>query len=139
MVVLEIESVKVFMTCLFQQEVFDKFHVRDCEVTTFTRFSCDGKNFDEWYEEEEKKGEELVRWKQLKPLVFMMIRGTKTPLQLKIELCHTMANGDTGAMRVEYDREKLLIPGADHPMSASTDPERYWRRVNSFVKRVFGL
>ena len=48
MVVLEIESVKVFMTCLFQQEVFDKFHVRDCEVTTFTRFSCDGKNFDEW-------------------------------------------------------------------------------------------
>lgn len=43
MVVLEIESVKVFMTCLFQQEVFDKFHVRDCEVTTFTRFSCDGK------------------------------------------------------------------------------------------------
>ena len=109
MVVLEIESVKVFMTCLFQQEVFDKFHVRDCEVTTFTRFSCDGKNFDEWYEEEEKKGEELVRWKQLKPLVFMMIRGTKTPLQLKIEFCHTMANGDTGAMRVEYDREKLLI------------------------------
>ena len=37
------------------------------------------------------------------------------------------------------DREKLLIPGADHTMSASTDPERYWRRVNSFVKRVFGL
>ena len=37
------------------------------------------------------------------------------------------------------DREKLLIPGADHTMSASTDPDRYWRRVNSFVKRVFGL
>ena len=28
------------------------------------------------------------------------------------------------------DREKLLIPGADHTMSASTDPDRYWRRVN---------
>ena len=37
------------------------------------------------------------------------------------------------------DREKLLIPGADHTMSASTDPDRYGRRVNSFVKRVFGL
>ena len=37
------------------------------------------------------------------------------------------------------DREKLLIPGSDHTMSASTDPDRYWRRVNSFVKRVFGL
>ena len=79
MVVLEIESVKVFMTCLFQQEVFDKFHVRDCEVTTFTRFSCDGKNFDEWYEEEEKKGEELVRWKQLKPLVFLSLIHISEP------------------------------------------------------------
>ena len=41
--------------------------------------------------------------------------------------------------RASIDREKLLIPGADHTMSASTDPDRYWRRVNSFVKRVFGL
>lgn len=37
------------------------------------------------------------------------------------------------------DREKLLIPGAEHTMSASTDPERYWRRVTGFVKRVFNL
>lgn len=73
MVVLEIESVKVFMTCLFQQEVFDKFHVRDCEVTTFTRFSCDGKNFDEWYEEEEKKGEDCSV-EAVKASCFMMIR-----------------------------------------------------------------
>jgi fermentation-respiration switch protein FrsA (DUF1100 family) len=37
------------------------------------------------------------------------------------------------------DREKLLIVGADHTMSASTDPERYWRRVTAFVTRTFGL
>ncbi|OZG60183.1 alpha/beta hydrolase [Bifidobacterium lemurum] len=36
------------------------------------------------------------------------------------------------------DREKLLVPGAAHGMSASTDPERYWRRVGAFVRRAFG-
>lgn len=37
------------------------------------------------------------------------------------------------------DREKLLVPGADHTMSASTDPTHYWRRVAGFVKRTFNL
>lgn len=37
------------------------------------------------------------------------------------------------------DREKLLIPKAEHTMSASTDPVRYWKRVTSFVMRVFDL
>ncbi|MBW3090576.1 alpha/beta hydrolase [Bifidobacterium miconisargentati] len=37
------------------------------------------------------------------------------------------------------DRERLLIPGAAHALSASTDPVRYWKRVTAFVTRVFGL
>lgn len=37
------------------------------------------------------------------------------------------------------DRERLLVPGAGHAMSASTDPELYWSRVTAFVERVFGL
>ena len=37
------------------------------------------------------------------------------------------------------DRERLLVPGASHALSASTDPVRYWKRVTGFVTRVFGL
>lgn len=37
------------------------------------------------------------------------------------------------------DRQKMMIPGAGHTMAASTDPERYWRRVTNFVTRTFGL
>lgn len=37
------------------------------------------------------------------------------------------------------DREQLMIPGADHTMSASTDPVQYWSRVEGFVTRVFHL
>lgn len=37
------------------------------------------------------------------------------------------------------DRQKMMIPGAGHTMAASTDPERYWRRVTHFVTRTFGL
>lgn len=34
------------------------------------------------------------------------------------------------------DKECLEIPGAAHAMSASTDPDRYWRAVGAFVDRV---
>ena len=30
-------------------------------------------------------------------------------------------------------KERLVVPGADHAMSASTDPERYWPTVDRFV------
>ncbi|MBT1173442.1 alpha/beta hydrolase [Bifidobacterium sp. MA2] len=37
------------------------------------------------------------------------------------------------------DRERLMVPGAGHALSASTDPELYWSRVTAFVTRVFDL
>ncbi|PJM80123.1 alpha/beta hydrolase [Bifidobacterium scaligerum] len=37
------------------------------------------------------------------------------------------------------DRERLLVPGAAHAMSASTHPELYWRRVTNFITRTFKL
>lgn len=36
-------------------------------------------------------------------------------------------------------KERLLIPGAGHALSASTDPETYWTRVNGFVRPLFDL
>ncbi|MCH9275275.1 alpha/beta hydrolase [Bifidobacterium amazonense] len=36
-------------------------------------------------------------------------------------------------------RERLLVPGATHTMSASTAPDLYWRKVNRFVTQAFHL
>lgn len=36
-------------------------------------------------------------------------------------------------------KRKLLIEGANHTMSASTDPKRYWRTVIGFVRQTFDL
>ncbi|WEV59823.1 alpha/beta hydrolase [Bifidobacterium sp. ESL0728] len=36
-------------------------------------------------------------------------------------------------------KQKLMIPGAAHAMSASTDPKRYWKTVTAFVSEIFHL
>ena len=41
MIVLHIEGVKEFMEQLFYGDMFDRIHVKDCEVATFTVFRID--------------------------------------------------------------------------------------------------
>lgn len=36
-------------------------------------------------------------------------------------------------------KQKLIVAGAAHAMSASTDPKRYWKTVTAFVSEVFRL
>lgn len=37
------------------------------------------------------------------------------------------------------DREKLLVPDADHVMSSAVVPDVYWSKVEGFVKRTFRI
>ena len=37
------------------------------------------------------------------------------------------------------DREKLLVPGADHVMGSVVAPDVYWRKIERFVRRTFRL
>ncbi len=53
MIVLEIDSVKEFMQHMFQGSMFDRFHLRSCEVTTFATFHIDGRCFDDWIDSDE--------------------------------------------------------------------------------------
>ena len=64
MIVLEIDSVKEFMQHMFQGSMFDRFHLRSCEVTTFATFHIDGRCFDDWFRSEERRvGKECrSRW-----------------------------------------------------------------------------
>ena len=84
MIVLEIDSVKEFMQHMFQGSMFDRFHLRSCEVTTFATFHIDGRCFDDWFDSDEKRTDEtgLVTWNMMKTFVFSWIKGNKVPRQM---------------------------------------------------------
>ena len=111
MIVLQIESIKAFMERMFCSDMFDRFHLKSCEVTTFVTFSLDGKRYDEWFDSEEKSRDSmgLVTWKQVKPYVYEWIKGKKAPNKMKIDFCHYMSNGDVGSVRIQYEKETLLL------------------------------
>lgn len=111
MIVLQIENVKEFMERLFGKDMFDRFHVRECEVTTFTTFYTDGRRQDDWYDTDEKVEDStgLVTWKQLKPFVYEWIKGRKIPHKMKLDFCHYMVNGDVGSMRIQFESGQLHL------------------------------
>ena len=50
MIVLKVENIKDFMAQLVTGEMFDKFHVAECEVTTFVTIRIDGRRNDGWFD-----------------------------------------------------------------------------------------
>ncbi|MCH5252260.1 MAG: hypothetical protein J1F22_04740 [Lachnospiraceae bacterium] len=115
MIALRIENIKEFMARLFAGDMFDRFHVSECEVTTFVTFHAGGKLHPEWFDTEERREQEktdvpeIVTWQQLKPYIFSLIKGKKTPEKLRIDFCHYMENGDCGSLRIQYEKEELIV------------------------------
>lgn len=111
MIELRIENIKTFMEQMFHGDMFDRFHVNECEVTTFVTFRTDGTRHEEWFDTDEKEEDStgLIMWQVLKPYVFEWIKGKKTPNKIKIDFCHYMSNGDVGSIRVQYEKEQLLL------------------------------
>lgn len=104
-----IESVKEFMQGLFNGDMFDRFHVSSCMITTFVEYSIDGKYNKNWFENGEKDQEAsgLITWLEIKPMVYQMIRGHRTPEKMKIDFCHYMPDGDVASIRIEYQDDQL--------------------------------
>lgn len=111
MIVLKVEKIKEFMAKMLTGEMFDKFHVVNCEVTTFVTFQIDGKRHDEWFDTDEgpEDTSSQVLWKQLRPVIFSLIRGKKTPEVFKVDFCHYLGNGDVGSLRMQYEKGELFL------------------------------
>lgn len=87
MISLKILDVKSFMSNLLIQEVFDAFLLVDLDISTFNNFHISGYINKSFYSEEELealKEQEYSKWKQVKPIVFNLVKGNKTPLSFKI-------------------------------------------------------
>ena len=77
MVALKIEEQKTFTSGLFLGELFDRFLVREANITTFNSFTIDGHVRHGYYSDEELEEnqiEEFSAWKVLKPFCFSLIQ-----------------------------------------------------------------
>ena len=111
MIALRITNTKDFMAKLLTQETFDTFLFSEGSVTTFTTFSIDGSWHPDFFGEQQEAGEQnpsqnpyqrqhqsqQLTWRLLRPVVYDLIKGRHTPIQMRIVL-----------KLADYNVEKLL-------------------------------
>lgn len=86
MINFEIADNKIFMNMLLKENIFDNFEVRNIEIHTFAKFEISGL-IDKTYfslAEQEFITHKYCIWKDLKSIVFQMIKGNKLPKFIKI-------------------------------------------------------
>lgn len=89
MVSFEIEDVKAFMNNFLVKETFDLFYLYELELHTFVKFDIKGNLNKKWFSSDELQiigDREFVTWKEIKPQVFGLIKGNKTPTLIKAVL-----------------------------------------------------
>ena len=89
MVAFQIREVKKFMAKLLGQNDFDEFCVNEAEIMMAAGYKINGhrnKNFYTKEEWDEMLESEFLRWEEIRPMVFQMIRGSKTPTGMTIVL-----------------------------------------------------
>lgn len=88
MITVEIVNNKIFMNTLLKGDLFDNFEVRTAIVQTFIKVEITATLDKSYYSisEQENINNEYCLWKDLKPIVFQLIKGNKLPKFIKIIL-----------------------------------------------------
>lgn len=78
------------MNSLLKQGLFDFFEVREVTLHTAYKLHLDGQRNIEFYSNEELEGlSKYLSWSEIRPYIFELIKGTKSPSYLKIILSTT--------------------------------------------------
>ena len=85
----EILDIKHFMAKLLLSPAFDFFLLKEASITTFCTFSIDGKLHRDYFSYTEEERETYADlnypyWERVRPFCFSLIKGKKTPSQLKL-------------------------------------------------------
>lgn len=91
MIALQIINIKQFMGKLLAAETFDRFLLAEASISTYNTFVIDGHQNREFYTSEEWEDSsirpyEFSTWKQIRPICFSLIRGTRTPAAFRFIL-----------------------------------------------------
>lgn len=87
MLALSLPDIKSATSKLFANEDFDGFLVSEISLSTMCTFQIDGHIPADYYSSEEKESlpdTHLISWKQVRPLVYQLIKGNRLPGQFKI-------------------------------------------------------
>lgn len=73
---------------LLKSDFFDNFLLKEGFLRTNMEFRFQGKQFPEYFDtkEQEQLTQEYVFWKEVKPFVFELIKGKRTPLAFSFSL-----------------------------------------------------
>jgi len=124
----KITEQKAFMSALLVQDVFDRFAVSEISLLAACRFDIDGHRNGMFYTDEEKQTlpeAEYMLWAELKPYIYQIIKGSKTPNSFRIVFRLTAENtanvvasvGDgtepeeVGGLflNLQYEHEQLMV------------------------------
>ena len=91
MIALKITIVKKFMGLLLASEAFDSFVIEEASISTYNTFLIDGHQNRDFYSTEEWEDREIrpydfTAWKQIRPVCYSLIRGTRTPSAFRFVL-----------------------------------------------------
>lgn len=97
MISLQIVDTKIFISQLLKSELFDHFLLVEASITTGNTYTIDGKIQSSFYskEELEESGRTQLTydyWINFKHICYELIKGKKTPLQLKFVLALSPKN-----------------------------------------------
>ena len=112
MILLHIYDVKKIMTYLLMQDVFDDFCLEEMQILTGARLEVNGHRNISWYDadEREKGLTEYIRWKEIREIAFMYIKGRKTPQSFVISFHLTQEE----ASRLLKDPDLLKMKAGDN-------------------------
>lgn len=91
MISLKILEMNRFMGKLLKGENFDGFLLKEGFLRTSMEYRFQGRVFPEYFdtEEQEKHTEEYAYWGEVKPFVFELVKGKRTPLAFSFTLLLT--------------------------------------------------
>lgn len=111
MISLKILEMNRFMGKLLKGENFDGFLLKDGFLRTSMEYRFQGRIFPDYFdtEEQEKHQEEYTFWGEVKPFVFELVKGKRTPLAFSFTLL--LAKNET----TELLARRTVNVGEDSP------------------------
>lgn len=118
MIALKIKNIKQFMGKLLASDTFDVFMLEEASISTYNTFMIDGHQNRDFYTTEEWEDRELrpydfSTWKQIRPICYSLIKGTKTPSAFKFILHlipeHVLAILEKSDTSVTSEQLKALV------------------------------
>ena len=104
MLSIQIQDVKEFMNQLLRADLFHPFYLWEASIKTGVSYHVDGRLNEDFYNTDELEAlpqTDYISWAQIKPQIFSMIKGSKTPLSMKIILM--LSNACTNQLLTKYN------------------------------------